>query len=64
MSHKSSSLLGLVIIGLAGIAIWKFAEEGAFDAIVKPFTGSGGNEGGLFGGTVIPSSAYQVNVAT
>ena len=64
MSHKSSSLLGLVIIGLAGVAIWKFAEEGAFDAIVKPFTGNWSNEDGLFCGTVIPSSTYQVNVVT
>lgn len=65
MSHKSGGLLGLVIIGLAGVAIWKLAEDGVFDSVIKPFTdGSSNNEGGLFGGNVIPSSAYQVNVAT
>lgn len=61
MAHKAvKGLVGLAIIGLAGVALWKLAEDGAFNSILPS-----GDTGGLFGhGNVIPSNAYQVNVAT
>jgi hypothetical protein len=60
------SVMGLAILGLAGYAVWRLAEDGTFNSIIpKAFAEpSSSNQGGLFGGTVIPSNAYHVNVAT